>query len=412
MKSFRPHSRSAQVFADFLQSSSTTKASHIAEPLNYTVRVPWSSKTLHNSRRLQLNPPTTIRGFHQAASRQALPNPETIASHLRAPWLLEHSSGVLKDDQNMQASAPEIATTAASTEGQPTVHEVFEPNTGTWQYVVADPATLKAVIIDPVLDFDLATQVISTTTADALLSLVKEKGYHVCMILETHAHADHLTAASYLRHRLGTGSDGHKPLVVAGQRIREMQEAIGEKYGVPGEEYINVFDKLFGDDETFQIGQLTAMAIHLPGHTPDHLGYKIGDNVFCGDSLFNADLGTARCDFPGGSARDLFKSGRKLLSMPDHFKIWTGHDYPSAERGSPVPYMTVRDHRAQNKHLRDGVSEDEFVALREERDAKLPAPRLLHQSLQVNIRTGQLPKPNEDGSRMLHVPLKVSGEKW
>ncbi|KAK7914317.1 Metallo-hydrolase/oxidoreductase [Apiospora marii] len=317
----------------------------------------------------------------------------------------------------MQASAPEYATTAAMTEGQPTIHDVFEPKTGTWQYVVADPDTLKAVIIDPVLDFDSATQVISTTTADALLALVEEKGYHVCMILETHAHADHLTAASYLRYRLGKGSEGLKPLVVAGQRIREMQEAIGEKYGVPGEEYINVFDKLFDDDETFQIGQLTAMAIHLPGHTPDHLGYKIGgpndpDNVFCGDSLFNADLGTARCDFPGGSARDLFKSGRKLLNMPDHFKIWTGHDYPSAERGSPVPYMTVRDHRAQNKHLRDGVSEDEFVALREERDANLPAPKLLHQSLQVNIRTGQLPKPNEDGARMLHLPLKLSGEKW
>ncbi|KAK8061508.1 beta-lactamase-like protein [Apiospora phragmitis] len=286
----------------------------------------------------------------------------------------------------MQPSTPDYATTTASTEGQPTVHDVFEPKTGTWQYVVADPATLMAVIIDPVLDFDLATQVISTTTADALLSLVKEKGYHVCMILETHAHADHLTAASYLRYRLDTGSDGLKPLVVAGQRIREMQEAIGEKYGVPGEEYINVFDKLFGDDEMFQIGQLTAMAIHLPGHTPDHLGYKIGDNVFGGDSLFNADLGTARCDFPGGSARDLFKSGRKLLSMPDH-------------RGSPVAYMTVSDHRAQNKHLRDGVSEDEFVALREERDATLPAPQLLHQSLQ-------------DGARMLHLPLKVNGEKW
>ncbi|KAK8075188.1 hypothetical protein PG997_009851 [Apiospora hydei] len=298
----------------------------------------------------------------------------------------------------METSTPDYATTTASTEGQPTIHDVFEPKTGTWQYVVADPATLEAVIIDPVLDFDLATQVISTTTADALLSLVKEKGYHVSMVLETHAHADHLTAASYLRYRLGSGSDGPKPL--------------GEKYGVPGEEYINVFDKLFSDDETFQIGQLTAMAIHLPGHTPDHLGYKIGDNVFCGDSLFNADLGTARCDFPGGSARDLFKSGRKLLSMPDHFKIWTGHDYPSAERGSPVPYMMVRDHRAQNKHLHDGITEDEFVTMREERDANLPAPRLFHQSLQVNIRTGQLPKPNEDGSRMLHLPLKVSGDKW
>lgn len=275
MKSLRPRIHSAQVFAYPLQSFNP-RPIHVIKPL---IRNPGTHSPItasYNSRRLLVDLPANTRGFHHAACRQALPTSDKIASHLQAPWLLERSSGVSKDKENNQASAPEHTTTAAMAEGQPTIHDVFEPKTGTWQYVVADPDTLKAVIIDPVLDFDLATQVISTTTADALLALVKEKGYHVCMILETHAHADHLTAASYLRYRLGKASDGPKPLVVAGQRIREMQEAIGEKYGVPGEEYINVFDKLFGDDETFQIGQLTAMAIHLPGHTPDHLGYKIG----------------------------------------------------------------------------------------------------------------------------------------
>lgn len=275
MKSLRPRLHSAQVFEDSLQSFHP-KPIHVTKPLNRITGIHNPRTASYSSKRLIVDRSANTRGFHQAACRQALPTSDKIASHLRAPWLLEQSSGVSKNNQNIQASAPDYATTAAMAEGQPTVHDVFEPKTGTWQYVVADPDTLKAVIIDPVLDFDLATQVISTTTADSLLALVKEKGYQICMILETHAHADHLTAASYLRYRIGTGCDGLKPLVIAGQRIREMQEAIGEKYGVPGEEYINVFDKLFDDDETFQIGQLTAMAIHLPGHTPDHLGYKIG----------------------------------------------------------------------------------------------------------------------------------------
>ncbi|KAF4986990.1 hypothetical protein FDECE_15655 [Fusarium decemcellulare] len=294
---------------------------------------------------------------------------------------------------------------------EPTVHDLFEKVTGTWQYVVVDPSTLTAAIIDPVLDYDPVTQAVTTKTADAILSLVKDKGYKVERILETHAHADHLTAASYLQHRL-TKEQGHKPLVGIGKRINQVQKRFGEGYGVPPEEYGVVFDTLFDDDETFNIGKLSATAIHLPGHTPDHLGYKIGDNVFCGDSLFHADIGTARCDFPGGSANQLFESGRKLLSMPGHTKIWTGHDYPSAARAAPVPWMTVQQHREMNKHVKDGITEDEFVALRNERDANLAAPRLLHQSLQVNIRAGQLPKPNEAGHRMLHLPLKMKVEEW
>jgi glyoxylase-like metal-dependent hydrolase (beta-lactamase superfamily II) len=158
---------------------------------------------------------------------------------------------------------------------RPTIHNVFESKTGTWQYVVADPTTLTAVIIDPVLDYDPATQVITTDSADALLSLVKEKRYKVEKILETHAHADHLTAASYLQKRL-TEEQGNRPPIGIGKRIGQVQKLFGQRYGIPAEEYEGVFDKLFDDDETFKIGNLTAKAIHLPGHTPDHLGYRIG----------------------------------------------------------------------------------------------------------------------------------------
>ncbi|KAH7150149.1 putative metallo-beta-lactamase domain protein [Dactylonectria estremocensis] len=302
-------------------------------------------------------------------------------------------------------------STRAMSAGEPTVHDIFEPKTSTWQYIVADPSTSTAVIIDPVLDYDPATLVVATEAADALLSLIKDKDYKVDWILETHAHADHLTSVSYLQKRLAE-EQGYKPRVGIGKRIEQVQELFGGKYGIPAEEYGRVFDKLFDDDEVFSIGKLSATVMHLPGHTPDHLGYKVGDNVFCGDSLFHPDLGTARCDFPGGSASSLFNSGRRLLSLPDHVKIWTGHDYPPESRDGPVPWMSVKDHKAQNKHLRDGITEQEFVALRKERDATLAEPRLIHQSLQVNIRAGHLPKANEAGHRLLHVPMKQKGVTW
>ncbi|KAI5460056.1 putative metallo-beta-lactamase domain protein [Mariannaea sp. PMI_226] len=299
----------------------------------------------------------------------------------------------------------------ASDSIEPTIHDVFEPKTGTWQYIVADPSTLSAVIIDPVLDFDASSQTVTTQSADMLLSFMKGRGYKTEMILETHAHADHLTAASYLQAQIFK-DQGHKPSIGIGKRINQVQKLFGERYGVSRVEYEDIIDKLFEDDEMFNIGQLRATAIHLPGHTPDHLGYKIGDNVFCGDSLFHADIGTARCDFPGGSATHLYKSARKLLSLPGHVKIWTGHDYPNKQRSAPTSWMTVEEHRKQNKHLRDGISEEQFVAMREERDAGLAPPRLLDQSMQINIRAGKLPQPSESGARMLHLPLKVQGGEW
>ncbi|KAF9249118.1 hypothetical protein DTO006G1_8721 [Penicillium roqueforti] len=283
-------------------------------------------------------------------------------------------------------------STASTIYTEPVIHDVFEPTSGTWQYLIADPSTSTAVIIDPVLNYDPATQAVTTHAADSLLSLIKGKGYTIDKILETHAHADHLTASSYLQKRLAQDQNLKPPICIV--------------------EYEGIFDVLFDDDETFTIGNLRGKAIHLPGHTPDHLGYMVGDNLFCGDSLFHVDIGTARCDFPGGDANDLFRSGRKLLSLPDHFKIWTGHDYPPEGRSDPVPWVSVQDHKKLNKHLKDGISEEEFVTLRKERDAGLAAPRLLHQSLQINIRAGRLPSPTNFGYRLLHLPLKLTGEAW
>ncbi|KAJ5766984.1 uncharacterized protein N7511_004600 [Penicillium nucicola] len=307
---------------------------------------------------------------------------------------------------NQTSTSTRAASTTATPPPNPTIHSIFEKSSGTWQYLISDPKTNQAVIIDPVLNYDPATQAITTEAADAILSKIKEKGYKIDKILETHAHADHLSAAAYLQARLAKEQD-LKPPVCIGKRIEQVQTLFAKRYGVPEAEYVRVFDRLFDDDEVFSIGEVSAKAVHLPGHTPDHLGYMIGENLFCGDSLFHIDIGTARCDFPGGSARDLYASGRKLLALPDHYRIWTGHDYPPEGRSEPVPWMSVRDHKRLNKHLKEGISEEEFVALRRERDKGLKAPRLLHQSLQVNIRAGRLPGVEESGFRFLHVPLVV-----
>jgi glyoxylase-like metal-dependent hydrolase (beta-lactamase superfamily II) len=289
---------------------------------------------------------------------------------------------------------------------------MFEKRTGTWQYVVADPPTKKAIIIDSVLDYDPTTREISTTTADGLLALVAQNGYHIEKILETHAHADHLTAASYLQHRLSQ-LQGFNPPICIGKRIREVQDLFAAKYGIAIEDYEGVFDKLFDDDETFEIGNVKGTIMHLPGHTPDHIGYYISGNVFCGDSIFNTDIGSARCDFPGGSAKNLFASAQKLLQLPDEVKIWTGHDYPSCPaRCDAVPWMTVGDHRKSNKHLSEGVKEEDFLKMREDRDAGLAAPKLLDPSLQINIRAGRLPRLSRGGQRLMHLPLRLQSEAW
>lgn len=328
---------------------------------------------------------------------------------------------------------PDNPTPRSIAPHEPLIHSMYEKRTGTWQYVVADPSTKRAIIIDPVLDYDAATHTISTSTADAILALITENEYHVDKMLETHAHADHLTAASYLQHRLSQQQQGCKPGIGIGRRIKQVQEAFARKYGIAADEYEGVFDHLFQDDETFDIGELTVKVIHLPGHTPDHVGYQVAGtsllrlmlsymparrsslagNVFCGDSILHADIGSARCDFPGGSAKSLYASTRKLLDLPDNVKIWTGHDYPACPgRCEAVPWMTVRDHKKKNKHLSQDVEEEDFLRLRQERDAGLAAPKLLDASLQINIRAGRLPRPTPGGKRLIHLPMQIEGEGW
>ncbi|KAK0665692.1 putative Zn-dependent hydrolase [Cercophora samala] len=271
----------------------------------------------------------------------------------------------------------------------PIVHPVFEPVTGTWQYIIADPSTLTAAIIDPVLDFEPVRSAISTTTADSLLEMVAQNNYRVGYLLETHAHADHLSASRYLQLKLAQSTN---PKTGIGKRIVQVQNTFAQKYGVEQPELEDAFDFLWEDNQTFKIGDLEAKVIHLPGHTPDHVGYLIGENIFCGDSLFLPDVGSARCDFPGGDAVQLYHSVQTLFSLPPHYRIYTGHDYPSGDRSEPVPYTTVAEQQERNKHLKIGTTQEEFVNWRQERDSGLSEPRLLHQSLQVNIRGGRLPK--------------------
>lgn len=297
---------------------------------------------------------------------------------------------------------------------QPEIHTVFEPNTSTWQYIVADPVTKDAAIIDSVLDYDIATSTITTLSADNLIHFVKQQNYNIIFILETHVHADHLTASKYIQQTL-LCAGYPKSQICIGKRIEQVQHTFATKYRIDKAEYVGVFDKLLDDGQRLSLGSLEIEILHLPGHTPDHVGYVIGSNVFTGDSLFLPDVGSARCDFPGGDATALFKSMSKLLSLPPDFRLYSGHDYPpnqGEERKEPRAFAIVAEQREKNKHVHDGVSMNEFVQWRTQRDATLGEPRLLHQALQFNIRAGQLPAVSDHGHRFFHVPLKVPEDAW
>lgn len=292
---------------------------------------------------------------------------------------------------------------------EPIIHTVYEPKTGSWQYIVACPNTKDAAIIDPVLDFEPAAFKVTTDSADALLAIVRKEGYKVTHLLETHAHADHLTSAYYIQQTLWVSGQPHAPICIC-ENIIAVQKTFGHRYAIPKEDLENAFDCLLRPDETFQIGDLTATLLHLPGHTPDHGGFHIGTNVFTGDSMFNPDVGSARCDFPGGDARTLWKSMQRLLALPDETKLYTGHDYPPSEEPftrDPLPYTTVRDQKERNKHVKAGSTEEEFVRWRSERDRSLSEPRLLHQAMQVNVRGGKMPGQAHDGRTMLQFLVNV-----
>ncbi|KAG6812605.1 hypothetical protein H0H92_001956 [Tricholoma furcatifolium] len=247
------------------------------------------------------------------------------------------------------------------------------------QYLVTDPSTLKTAVIDPVLDYDPTTRTLSTATAD-------------CILNETHAHADHLSASQYYKKKL----PGNIPVCI-GKRINQVQETFAARYGLDHRSLGNAFDVLFEDDEVFDLGETVCKVIHLPGHTPDHVGYMIGKNVFTGDTLFPPDVGSARADFPGGNAKALYSTIQCLLALPAEYRLFTGHDYPPEGRREPNCMNTVDEQRLANKHGKLGTTEEGFVKLREERDAILGSPRLLHPSLKVNICAGKYPPPNERG---------------
>ncbi|KAH9931144.1 Metallo-hydrolase/oxidoreductase [Epithele typhae] len=282
----------------------------------------------------------------------------------------------------------------------PVVASFFEKATCTWQYIVSDPATSEAVIIDSVLDYDPASGAIKTATADGLISYVEHNSLKVTRILETHAHADHLTAAQYIKQQLG----GNVAICI-GKRITQVQEVFGPRYALDSSLFKDAFDVYFQDDEVFNLGSLSCQVWHLPGHTPDHVGYVIGKAVFTGDSIFNPDVGSARADFPGGNVETLYSSMQRLLSMPEDYRLYVGHDYP-VDRNHTC-FSTVAEQRERNKHVKVGTDAATFIQFRRERDAVLGAPRLLHPSLQVNIRAGRLPPADEHGLICIRTPVKT-----
>ena len=282
------------------------------------------------------------------------------------------------------------------------VQAFFDDSTFTASYVVHDPGTLKAAIIDSVLDFDAAAGRTSRTSADTIIAYVEARGLTVEWLLETHAHADHLSAAPYLQERLG-GQLG------IGREITTVQHVFGKLFnaGSDFERDGSQFDRLFDDGDIFAVGALQASVLHVPGHTPADLAYVIGDAVFCGDTLFMPDYGTARADFPGGDARRLFRSIRRLLSLPDDARLFLCHDYKAPGRDAFAWETTIRDERIANVHVHEGVTEDEFVKMRRDRDATLDMPKLILPAVQVNMRGGELPPAEDNGVRYLKLPLDV-----
>lgn len=283
----------------------------------------------------------------------------------------------------------------------PSVQAFFDPATNTVSYLVHDPDTKKAAIIDPVLDFTPRNGRIATTSADALLTAAAGQGLDIIYVLETHAHADHLSAAHHLREVTGA------PIVI-GAQITEVQKIFGALFEADDVTHDGAaFDHLLQDGDMLPLGNLTIHALHTPGHTPACVTYVIGDAAFVGDTMFMPDYGTARADFPGGSAHMLYGSIRKILDLPPETRIFVGHDYLPEGRSEFAWETTVADQRADNVHMHDGISEGEFIAMRTARDKSLDAPQLILPSLQVNIRAGALPPASPGGHVYLRLPINA-----
>jgi glyoxylase-like metal-dependent hydrolase (beta-lactamase superfamily II) len=280
--------------------------------------------------------------------------------------------------------------------GQPIVHSFFDQNTNTVTHILVDPETKTAAIVDSVLDYEPNSGTISHDSANKLIAFVKEHKLDVKWILETHAHADHLSAAAYLKEQIG-GS------IAIGKEITKVQETFGALFDVPKAELEEAFDQLLEDKETLELGTLNIQVMHTPGHTPADVTYLVGDAAFVGDTLFMPDFGTARTDFPAGSAEQLYESIQHILTLPDETRLFMGHDYLPEGRNEYQWETTVKEEKA-NKHIKE-ASMDAFKTMRENRDAQLTAPRLILPSLQVNIRGGRLPQENKDGVQHLLIPI-------
>ena len=284
---------------------------------------------------------------------------------------------------------------------EPRIQAFFDEATFTVSYLVSDPETREAAIIDPVLDFDPKSGRTATLSADAVLDVARKQDLAIKWVLETHAHADHLSAAAYLKEKTGAQ-------VAIGEKITDVQKVFRPVFhanDVTGDG--KPFDRLLKDGEHFKIGTLDVEVIHTPGHTPACISYKIGNNIFVGDTLFMPDYGTARADFPGGNARTLYRSIRKLLSYPADTVLWMCHDYKAPGRDTYAWKTTVADERTKNIHAREGISEDAFVAMRTARDKTLAMPVLILPSVQVNIRAGHMPPPEDDGKVYLKLPVNA-----
>lgn len=292
-------------------------------------------------------------------------------------------------------------TQASSHSSTPTIEAFFDPHTWTVSYVVADPMTSRAAVIDPVLDFDFKSGQTGTVSVDRILAYLAEHALTVDWILETHAHADHLSGARHLQERVGGR-------IAIGEHIREVQATFKRLFNLErgflpdGSQ----FDHLFKDGERFMIGSIEATALLVPGHTPADMAYVVADAAFVGDTLFMPDVGTARADFPGGNAHTLYRSMRRLLDLPADTRIFVCHDYPPAGR-EPRWETTVAAQRQHNIHVHDGVDEASFVAMRQARDATLDVPTLILPSIQVNVRAGHMPAAEDNGVAYLKIPLNA-----
>ncbi|WP_199189605.1 MBL fold metallo-hydrolase [Trinickia dabaoshanensis] len=293
-----------------------------------------------------------------------------------------------------------MAKTRAGKRNAPIVRSFFDEDTCTASYVIQDPVTLTAAVVDSVLDFDAPAGRTSTRSAQAIVDYVESEGLSIEWLLETHAHADHFTAAPFLQAQVGGK-------IAIGRGITAVQQIFGDIFNSEPEfkRDGSQFDHLFDDGELFTIGALECTVLNVPGHTPADVAYVIGDAVFCGDTLFMPDYGTARADFPGGDAGQLFRSIRRLLSLPDGARLFLCHDYKAPGRDSYAWETTIGAERMANVHAREGITEGEFVAARNARDATLAVPKLILPAIQVNMRGGALPRVESNGRRYLRIPL-------